>query len=265
MTRRCQGPGLYLSLHTARTYTPPPTPHAPGAIHRAHILLAPSSVPSQGCSHFCTCVRPTVLSLHTPHCAPLPHVRPGLTWMCPACCQPSIESGRVCLPLAPSVDGWVCFPCMFWVQGEKKKCSPNELPLPALFPSFFSAQVSLKGTSLSVSNSFALNSSEKFCKSCLMSKEPQSTPPPPHPCNEPFNSRRPRAVFGPESETGCPLPSPVWEESAQGWERPGRELESLCPACPMLRDTPCHRASLAQCSPSDGSSPAGCKAQLLVH
>lgn len=63
MTRRCQGPGLYLSLPGHR----PRLPHlqAPGGVYRACILLAPSSAPSQECCHFCACVCPTIRSLHT--------------------------------------------------------------------------------------------------------------------------------------------------------------------------------------------------------
>ena len=82
--------------------------------------------------------------------------------VCPAHCQPSSESGRASLPLAhfvAAVDGWVCFfPVCFGFR-RKKKISLNELPL-GRFSLHFSAQVSIKGTSLSVSNSFALNSSE---------------------------------------------------------------------------------------------------------
>ena len=45
----------------------------------------------------------------------------------------------------------------------KKYISLNEFPL-GQFSLHFSAQVSIKGTSLSVSNSFALNSSGSFAR-----------------------------------------------------------------------------------------------------
>lgn len=90
--------------YTAHTHSSNRWPRSiPELVPPLHMPVPPSWVPER---HYCS---------------PLPHVRPGLTCMCPTCCQPSTESGRVCLLLAPSIDGWVCFPCVFWVQGEKKK------------------------------------------------------------------------------------------------------------------------------------------------
>lgn len=159
-------PGAWTSFLPVQSRDVEPRTHPWAHFHGAHtsnswLCSVPGLVPPL---HM-RVPRSSVPPLHD--CSPLPRVRPGLTCMCPACCQPSTESGRVCLPLAPGVDGWVCFPCVFWVQGEKKNISQMSFSwgaFPSFFFFFFSAQVSLKGTSLSVSNSFALNSSESFAR-----------------------------------------------------------------------------------------------------
>lgn len=121
---------------------------------------------SRGPTPLCTCVpralnspQVCVATLHSHACAQASRV-------CPAHCQPSSESGRASLPLAhfvAAVDGWVCFSLCVLGSGKKIYISLNELPL-GQFSLHFSAQVSIKGTSLSVSNSFALNSSGSFAR-----------------------------------------------------------------------------------------------------
>lgn len=155
--------------HRQTLPSPPPCSLRPAA-HPRVASSCPSelgSAPCQGgCPPCCTpppaptpayvCPALPVGALHSHTCSPASHARP-------APCQSSTESGRASSPpLAPSVDGWVCFSLYVLGSGKKKK-SPNELSL-GHFSLHFSAQVSLKGTSLSVSNSFALNSSRSFAR-----------------------------------------------------------------------------------------------------
>lgn len=121
-----------------------------------------SSTPFQGgapptrvCSALwlCTCVS-VVAALYSHVCAQDTCVYP-LT-ASPILSQSSLAaSGTRCRRVG------LFFPC---VLGSEKKKNPQMSCPGALFPSFFSAQVSLKGTSLSVSNSFALNSSRSFVR-----------------------------------------------------------------------------------------------------
>lgn len=153
--------------------SPPPSGLRPGA----HTRMPSSSPGKLGSAPFLGCCPlplPSSPLLPTRVCpglpAPFTHLAGALhshacaraSPVCPAHCQSGTESGRASLPLAPRVDGWVCFsPGCFGFRGKKK--SPNELSL-GHFSLHFSAQVSLKGTSLSVSNSFALNSSRSFAR-----------------------------------------------------------------------------------------------------
>lgn len=147
----------------------PTSMEPPSGCPHASVLILPEqselgSAPFQGCgpprppaptpAHVCPELPVGALCSQT--CAPAWHA-------CPAPCQASTESGRASPPLAPGVDGWVCFSLHVLGSGERKKKSPNELSL-GHFSLHFSAQVSLKGTSLSVSNSFALNSSRSFAR-----------------------------------------------------------------------------------------------------
>ena len=112
--------------------SPPPSGLRPGA----HTRMPSSSTGKLGSAPFLgllspasallpppphTCVPRTSGSVHA-SCwsSPLTRVHSGLT-VCPAHCQSGTESGRASLPLAPSVDGWVCFsPGCFGFRGKKK-------------------------------------------------------------------------------------------------------------------------------------------------
>lgn len=146
-------PGL--SSHLVSFQLPPGEPSS------SRSELNPTPFRGWGCHpHVCAqhcqlCTRVWLAALYFHACA-------RATRVCPARCQPRTESGRAGRPAS----GTQCrrvglfFPVCF---GFRKKNSPNELPCGA-FPFIFSAQVSLKGTSLSVSNSFALNSSRSFAR-----------------------------------------------------------------------------------------------------